>query len=77
MPSGCGKLKSTICLEHNLGRESLNESKKALEDALLHLEATRMTPPHDPALTALKDDIRRSIGKPRIGKQKKRGKTSR
>lgn len=60
----------------NMRLESLKKSQEALDNALHDLETTRLTPPDDPKLSALKADIRRAIEKPRIGKQK-RAKASR
>jgi hypothetical protein len=56
--------------------ESLKKSREALDSALHDLETTRMTPPDDPKLSALKADIRRAIQKPRTANRKS-GKTSR
>ena len=50
--------------------ESLKKSQEALDDALQDLETTRMIPPDDPKLSALKGDIRRAIAKPRARKRK-------
>ena len=50
--------------------ESLKKSQEALDDALQDLETTRMTPPDDPKLSALKADIRRAIDKPPARKRK-------
>jgi hypothetical protein len=52
--------------------ESLKKSQEALDDALHDLETTRLTPPDDPKLAALKADIRRAIQKPRTEKRKSR-----
>jgi hypothetical protein len=43
--------------------ESLKKSREALDNALHDLENTRMTPPNDANLAALKEDIRRAIKK--------------
>jgi hypothetical protein len=56
--------------------ESLKISLEALDDALHYLETTRLTPPDDPKLSALKADIRKAIQKARTGKRRS-SKTSR
>ena len=56
--------------------ESLKKSQEALDSALQDLETTRMTPPGDPKLSALKADIRRAIRNPQT-ENRKSGKTSR
>lgn len=40
---------------------SSKDAEEALEEALQGLEGIVMTPPDDPRLSALKDDIRRTI----------------
>jgi hypothetical protein len=44
-----------------MARDPLKESRQALVKALADLEGTRMTPPDDPNLSKLKDNIRRAI----------------
>jgi hypothetical protein len=45
-----------------MGRKTLKEAKEALAIALQGLEEVRTIPHDDPKLSALKADIRRSIG---------------
>jgi hypothetical protein len=44
-----------------MARDPLKESRQALVKVLADLEGTRMTPPDDPKLSKLKDNIRRAI----------------
>jgi hypothetical protein len=44
-----------------MSRDPLKESQQDLVKALADLEGTRMTPPDDPNLSELKDNIRRAI----------------
>lgn len=51
-----------------MGRKTLKEAKEALAIALQGLEEVRMIPRDDPKLSALKDDIRRTISRTRKSK---------
>ena len=47
-------------------QKSLREAKEALAKALQGLEQIRMTLPDDPKLSALKNDIRRTVEQPEL-----------
>ena len=65
----CGNLVKKAAWS-TMRREALQKSQEALDDALKDLETTRMIPPDDPKLSALKGDIREAIEKPPARKRK-------
>jgi len=50
------------------GSQDIKDAKEALAKALQGLEEVRMIPRDDPKLSALKNDIRRTIGQTRKSK---------